>query len=77
MNHRAVYTLLAVLFFLHQDFWFWDNGALTFGFLPIGLAYHILFSVAAAVGWWLALRFAWPDGLDEVEEKGDGEDDLK
>ena len=68
MSRLGVYALLVALFFLHQDFWFWNNGSLVCGFLPVGLAYHIGYSVAAAFGWWLALRYAWPGGLDTVED---------
>lgn len=58
-----VYGFLIVLFILHQDFWLWDNTNLMLGFLPVGLAYHVLFSIAAAVAWFLAIQFAWPDEL--------------
>ena len=27
---------VAVLFVLHYDFWFWSDGTLLFGFVPIG-----------------------------------------
>ena len=56
----AVALLLGAL---HQDFWLWDNTNLMLGFLPVGLAYHVLFSIAAAVAWFLAIQFAWPDEL--------------
>ena len=36
-----------VMAILHQDVWFWDDRSLVFGFLPIGLAYHVAFSIAA------------------------------
>ena len=42
-----------------------------FDFLPVGLAYHMVLSVAAAGVWWLAAARAWPEdptaaaGLDE------------
>ena len=39
-------------------------ASLLFGFLPIGLAYHALFSVACGVVWALAVRFAWPAELE-------------
>jgi hypothetical protein len=49
---------------LHQDFWFWGDTGLVFGFLPVGLAYHIAFSLAAAGVWALAVRFAWPEEIE-------------
>ena len=60
MKH-VVWLLIVLLIVLHQDFWFWDDDRLLFGFLPIGMVYHMGLSVAAAVTWWLATQFAWPD----------------
>ena len=60
-----------VLFVVHQDFWFWDDDTLIFGFLPIGLAYHAGFSAAAATLWLLMVKLAWPSELEawaDVEE---------
>ena len=69
------YGFLIVLFILHQDFWLWDNTNLMLGFLPVGLAYHVVFSIAAAVAWYLAIRFAWPDELlREFNESGQGKE---
>ena len=34
---------------LHHDWWFWNNGTTVFGFLPIGLGYQMLISIAAVV----------------------------
>jgi hypothetical protein len=48
---------------LHQDIWFWKDKTLVFGFLPIGLAYHIGYSFLAACTMWLLVRFAWPAEL--------------
>lgn len=57
---KAVYLALILLGVLHQDFWLWDDPTLLFGFLPVGLAYHALFSVLAAALWLLALIYDWP-----------------
>ena len=38
-----------------------------FGFLPIGLAYHAAYSIAAAVMMAMLVKFAWPKRLDEHE----------
>jgi len=56
---------LVLLFFLHQDSWLKNDGTLVMGFLPATLAYHMAFTVAAAVGWLLIVKFAWPKGLDD------------
>lgn len=63
---KLVYALIVLLAVLHQDFWWWDNiEPLVFGFIPIGLAYHALVSILAAVLWALAIRYCWPKHLDE------------
>ena len=59
-----VWGLVLLLIVLHQDVWFWDDGTLLFGFLPIGIGYHVCISLAAAFTWWLATRYAWPKGLE-------------
>lgn len=71
MKKKAVYFAIIVLAILHQDFWFWDDATLVFGFMPIGLAYHALYSIVAGLIWFLALTYAWPH---EVEEFGKGSD---
>jgi hypothetical protein len=55
-----------VLFFLHQDFWLWDDRTLLGGYLPSGLAYHMAFSIASSILWALAVRLAWPKDLEEA-----------
>jgi hypothetical protein len=64
----AVWGLILLLIVLHQDFWFWTDATIVFGFLPVGLAYHIGLSLAAAVVWWLATMYAWPIEEDGVLE---------
>jgi hypothetical protein len=68
---EGVYILLILLFFVHQDFWFWDNGSLIMGFIPIGLMYHIGYSIVAAFAWFLAIKYAWPTHLESFSEQGD------
>ncbi len=57
--------LLVALIVLHQDSWWWEDSRLVFGFLPIGLAYHIALSIGAGVVWWLAVKYCWPRSLEE------------
>jgi hypothetical protein len=38
-----------------------------FVFLPIGIWYHALFCVTAAILLWLFARFAWPTHLENVQ----------
>ena len=75
MNSKTIWIIFVVLFVLHQDFWNWDNTGLVFGFMPVGLAYHAGFSLAAALLWAAALKFAWPSEIeawaDEADEQVD------
>jgi hypothetical protein len=66
-----VAVVVAVMYLLHQDVWFWREARpLVFGFLPIGLAYHAAYCLAAvALMWWLT-RVAWPSHLDEDPRSG-------
>ena len=55
-----LYLLLAVLFILHNDFWFWGTSKIVLG-LPIGLLYHILFCFAASVLMFSIVKFMWSE----------------
>ncbi|MEQ8790943.1 MAG: DUF3311 domain-containing protein [Pirellulaceae bacterium] len=63
----VVWILIALLVVLHQDVWFWDDPQLLFGFLPVGLAYHMVLSLAAAAVWLLATIVAWPVDDEEIK----------
>lgn len=71
MKRALLVLAVAALYVLHQDIWFWRTARpLVFGFVPIGLAYHAAFSVAAALVLWLLVTFAWPSHLeDEVDRE--------
>ena len=74
MTARRIIVLLAILLaILHQDFWNWDKDTIVLGFMPIGLAYHAFYSVAAATLWAFAIKFAWPTELEEWAEGGEGD----
>jgi hypothetical protein len=65
-RHRLPPILVTLaLYALHQDLWFWREARpLVFGFLPIGLAYHAVYTLAAAgLMAWLG-RVAWPAHLE-------------
>ena len=61
---KVIYSLVLAMLVLHQDFWFWDDRSLVFGFMPIGLAYHAGYSIAAACLAALAIKFAWPHDIE-------------
>ena len=66
---------VAALYLLHQDYWFWDSARpLVFGFLPIGLFYHAVYSLAVVVLMWALVRYAWPAHL-EVDTAAEAEAD--
>ncbi len=73
---RLVYGSIILLALLHQDFWWWDDSdTLVFGFVPVGLAYHAILSLAAALLWALAVKFCWPADVDvENTPSGQGSD---
>jgi hypothetical protein len=65
MRHTLLAVLVAVLYLLHQDIWFWRSARpMVFGILPIGLAYHVLYSIVATGVMWLLVRYAWPSHLE-------------
>lgn len=79
MKTLTLTALTAAFYVLHQDVWNWrDTTPLVFGFLPIGLAYHVGYSLCAAGVMALLVKHAWPKGLDPdehhdgnlVEQKG-------
>jgi hypothetical protein len=68
---RLGWTLAIVaLYLLHQDVWWWREAKpLVGGFLPIGLAYHGAYCLAAALLMWALTRFAWPSHLEDREAR--------
>ena len=75
MKSILLVVAVAALYILHQDIWFWRSSFLVFGFIPIGLFYHAVFSIAAALVMWLLVTYAWPSHLErEVEETQSEED---
>ena len=71
-KRRSILLGLAVLalYALHQDEWFGDVARpLVFGFLPVGLAYHVGLCVAIAGLMWVLVRYAWPVELERAVER--------
>lgn len=68
----AIFLLIfVVLAVLHQDAWNWSSTYLVFGFMPLGLAYHALYSLTAALFWGIVIKFAWPEDLEKWAEEGE------
>ncbi len=64
---KLLYLSLVVLYFLHNDLWFWHDSRFVLG-LPIGLLYHIGFCLVAALLMVLLVTCAWPGHLDSDGE---------
>jgi hypothetical protein len=53
--------LVAVVYVLHQDVWYWTTARpIVFGVLPIGLAYHVGYSIGVAGVMWILVRASFP-----------------
>lgn len=65
---RLLFALLLLLIIAHQDYWAWDRvDPLILGFMPVGLAWHVGVSMAAALTWLLAVRCCWPGELADPD----------
>ena len=73
MNSKVIWIIFAALFVLHQDVWNWDSQTLVFGFIPMSLAYHAGFSLAAVTLWALAIKYAWPSDVEAWADELDGD----
>lgn len=65
MRRLLLALVIAALYALHQDAWFWREARpLVFGFLPVGLAYHALYCMAVSLIMWTLTRVVWPAHLE-------------
>lgn len=65
VNRWLLAVVVFILYVLHQDFWLWREARpLVFGFLPVGLAYHAAFTLAASLLMVILVRIAWPSHLE-------------
>ena len=66
MKRALLLIIVGGLYVLHQDFWFWRTPhPLLLGFIPIGLSYHVCYSIAVALAMGLFVKYAWPSHLEE------------
>jgi hypothetical protein len=69
LRRTAVLGMIVCVYVLHQDFWNWAKAdPLVLGFLPIGLAYHAIYSIWAATLMAVLVTFAWPKRLEDLEK---------
>lgn len=67
---RIVLALVLLLLILHQDVWWWDRiDPIILGFMPIGLAFHVLLSILTAIVYWLAVKHWWPNDVDVADHE--------
>jgi Protein of unknown function (DUF3311) len=71
MSRWPLVLLVAAVYVLHQDFWFWRQARpLLFGFMPVGLFYHVCYTLAVSMTMWLLVRYSWPHHLDDESVPG-------
>ncbi len=71
----VVWLVFGALFLLHHDFWNWDNRGLLLGWMPVGMAWHVGFSLIAALFWAVVCRRAWPVSLEAWASSGPADPD--
>ena len=65
MSRVAATLIVLALFALHQDVWFWNDATpLVFGVLPVGLFYHVAYTIVTAVVMAVLVGTCWPRHLD-------------
>jgi len=69
---KLAWGWIGLLGLLHYDFWQWDDARLWLGFLPAGLAWQMGVSLAAGLGWYAVVRWAWPTRVEQWAEQGEG-----
>jgi hypothetical protein len=70
MKRLLLTGAVAVLYVLHQDFWFWRSAQpIVFGFLPVGLFYHICFTLVVALLMFALVKLAWPSELEREPDE--------
>lgn len=67
----VVYGLLLLLYVLHTDVWYWNDSRIVLG-LPIGITYHVLWTLMVTGAFGLAVRHIWPDELEAAEPGAPG-----
>ena len=70
MTRSWAILLVVAVYLLHQDVWFWTRATpIVFGIFPIGLFYHVAYTVAVAVLMSWLVRVFWPAHLDSQDSR--------
>ncbi|HEU0178741.1 MAG TPA: DUF3311 domain-containing protein [Blastocatellia bacterium] len=70
MKRSLLVIAIIALYALHQDFWFWRAATpIVFGFLPIGLFYHVCFTIVISALMWALVKNAWPSHLEDEDKE--------
>jgi hypothetical protein len=70
MKRSLLAVAIIALYLLHQDFWFWRAAQpIVFGFLPIGLFYHLCYTLAISVLMWALVKYTWPSHLEDEDKE--------
>ena len=65
MTRAAATFVVIALYALHQDFWLWREARpLVFGILPVGLFYHVAYTLVLSLVFWGLVTFLWPSHLE-------------
>jgi hypothetical protein len=65
MKRLFLVGTVGAVYLLHQDFWFWRNARpFLFGFLPIGLSYHLFYALLCSALMVLVVKLTWTEGDD-------------
>jgi hypothetical protein len=68
MKRLLLVIAIIALYLLHQDFWFWRAAApVVFGFLPVGLFYHLCYTLVISALMWALVQYAWPSHLEDED----------
>lgn len=61
-------ALILAVYIVHQDWWNWRRiFPLVFGILPVGLAYHVGYSILASILMAVLVKLAWPKHLEDTQ----------
>ena len=64
-SRKLVWGFIVILAIVHFDLWAWSDRSLVAGFMPSGLLYQAMISLGAGIGWFLVVKFAWPNRIEE------------